>query len=94
MLNLDESTLSAHTQTHMHTFSHRVYAACRCDSVYHSFFSLSISLTNSRVHDGYVFVAGTETIPGHQRQGLLSPSLIFNACVLRLDLGLYSHPNE
>ena len=89
--NLDESTLSANTQTHMYTFSHRVYAASRRNSVYHSFFlslhltffslflHLSISPTNTRLHAGYVFVAGTDTIPGHQRQDLLSPSLILMA---------------
>ena len=29
-----------------------------------------------------------------ERQDLLSPCMILNACVHRLDLGLYSHPNE
>ena len=43
---------------------------------------------------GVFSVAGTDISSGHQRQDLLSPSLIFDACVLRLDLGLYSHPKE
>ena len=46
------------------------------------------------MHAGYVFVAGTDIIPGHQRQDLLSPSLILSACVITLNLGLSSHPKE
>ena len=46
------------------------------------------------VHAGCVSVAGTDINSGYQRQDLLSPSLIFDACALRLDLGLYSHPKE
>ena len=46
------------------------------------------------MHAGCVSVAGTGINYGHQRQDLLIPSLIFDACVLRIDLGLYSHPKE